>query len=337
MSLERGCKTAIETCIGVSEGEEVVIVCDEQSKNIGTKLKEIVKEITPHIRFFTLEIYGDRPLDHFPERIKKPTQEADIAVWTARSIKGELESIRHPFMEAAMLNGRLAHMVDIDEEIIEKGLTGDYGEIVEFTEKINEIAKKTDEVRIESELCTDLNARVRKYKWVAETGVIRNEGEWVNLPGGEIYTTPQSMEGRAVITGTLGDYFHDKYSISDVEENPVVIDIDNEEIPRVNDIECDNAELLEDLEEYISREECSRYVGELGIGTNINIEGLIGSMLIDEKYPNVHIALGDPNAGETYAGWSCSTHLDMIMRECDVWFDDRKILEKGEFVPELRG
>ncbi len=336
MSLEEGCRNAVETCMGISEGERVVIVSDSESLAIGKKLKEIALEITPHVRFFNLGIYGDRPLDDLPERIEEPVHDADACLWTARSVKGELETVRIPFMKEAMVQGRLGHMVDVTEEIVEKGLTGDYEVIEDFTDSIRSMALSTDEISIKSEEGTDLTAQVGKYKWVSETGMIRSSGSWENLPSGEIFTTPHSMEGTAVVTGTLGDYFHEIYDLSEIEESPVEMKIEDRKKPTVTEINCDDEDILEDLQDYVFQQECSSFVGELGIGTNIHLDELMGTMVIDEKFPNVHIALGDPNAGMTFAGWSCSTHLDLILKNCDLWFDEKKIMECGGFVEEIK-
>ena len=43
--------------------------------------------------------------------------------------------------------------------------------------------------------------------WVKTSGLI-NPRYWSNLPAGEVFTTPASVDGRFVCDGTAGDYFN---------------------------------------------------------------------------------------------------------------------------------
>ncbi len=333
MSLEQGCRMAVETCMGVKPEDRVSIVADGGSKRIGDKLKEIALDITPHVRFFNLDIYGKRPLKKFPEIIEHAARSSTVTFWTAKSIEGELEAIRGPFIGAAVINGRHAHMVNITEEIVKTGLSADYLKVEEFTKELYDTALKAEEVRIKTDKGTDLKAKVGKYKWVPSTGIVREPGSWHNLPSGEIYTTPTRMEGKAVIDGTLGDYFDSIYHYDLLQETPVVIEIKNgAHGPVMSKLECDNEQLRKDLDEYLHQHDCSKRVGELGIGTNIFIEGLINNILQDEKHPGAHIAFGDPNSGMTMANWNCGEHIDMVIQRSNIWFDDEKIMEDGEFI-----
>ncbi len=332
MSLEEGSNVAINTCLGVTEEDKVVILSDEDSQEIGLGLRKAALEITPQVRYFKLELYGDRPLNKMPDQIKSAVQEATASVWTAKAVDGELESIRKPFIQSAVTNGRLAHMVNINKELMRSAMAVDYGEVESFTNKMLSLAEKTKNIRISSKRGTDVTVRVGKYKWVASTGIIRGVGSWYNLPAGQIYTTPASMKGTVIIDGTLGDYFDSIYSISDLEEDPIHLEIRGEPRPKVTELECGNSELKQELESYLNRNRCSSYIGEIGLGTNVFLEELAGNMLQDDKFPTPHIACGDPNEGMTFAGWSCPEHIDMVIQECDVWFDEKKVMEEGKYL-----
>lgn len=335
MSIEEGCRTAVETCMGVKPEDRVIIVSDNQSKTIGETLKEIALEISPHVRFFNLDIYGSRPISKLPPIIEETAMDSTVSFWTAKSYEGELGEVRQPFLEAVVVGGRHAHMVNITEEIVRTGLNADYKRIEKITENLMDIAEDIENIRIKSDRGTDLEVKVGKNKWVASTGIVREPGSWHNLPSGEIYTAPDEIEGTAVIDGTVGDYFDRKYSLSGIKEDPIVIEIGNDDKPTLLDLECKNEDLREDLIRYINRHECSSFVGEFGIGTNIYLDGIIGNILQDEKCPTAHIAFGDPMDNMTFAGWSCPEHVDMIMRNCDIWFEDDKVLENGEFLVDI--
>jgi leucyl aminopeptidase (aminopeptidase T) len=65
-------------------------------------------------------------------------------------------------------------------------------------------------------------------------------------------------------------------------------------------------------------------LAELGIGTNVAVTDLVGSVLLDEKAAGtVHIAIGDDAGigGDTEA----PLHLDGIIREPTVWADGEEV------------
>ncbi len=332
MSLKDGCETAVNTCMGVTAQDKVVIVSDEFSEKIGLGLRKAALEATPQVRYFKLELYGSRPLDKLPDAIQDAAKEATVTFWTGKSLKGELETVRQPFIKAALVGGRHAHMVDITEKIMESGMAANYEEISKFTNSIHERLKKVDEIRVVNELGTDLTARFDNVKWVASTGLNHTPGHWINLPSGEVFTAPTEMEGKIVVDGVLGEYIGERYKHADLLETPLTVDIAMDERAKAVDIQCENEEILAEMEEYLSLHDCSNWVGEFGIGTNLYLKELIDNMLQDEKFPGVHVAFGDPIQSETYAGWTCPEHIDMVLTHCDVWFDGKKIMEDGKYL-----
>lgn len=332
MSFERGCQNVIETCMAITAEDRVVIVSDDDSIRIGNKLRDCASHKTETVDLFNLDTYGKRPLDHMPEEIGELTKRSTATFWTASSPPGELKSLRMPFIEYAIDKGRHAHMVSITEDIIKRTLTGDYKRLESFTKAVHALAEKTKTVRITSKKGTDLSCDVGRYRWIAGTGIIRGMGLWNNLPDGEIFTTPYNMEGVAVIDGTIGDYFDKKYSLDQIIDNPVRLKISGKDPSRLIEVSCDNEVLEKDIISYVDSYTNSRKVGELGIGTNVYIEKLIGTMLVDEKYPGIHLAFGDPLGSLTKANWKCPTHLDMIVTSCDIWFDDTIIMENGKYL-----
>ncbi|MFW6142597.1 MAG: hypothetical protein ACOC53_08585, partial [Candidatus Saliniplasma sp.] len=111
MSLDDAVQTVVSSCMKVQQGEKVVIVTDRQSIKIAKKIREALFEKTRHVRFFNLDIYGKRPLNSLPERVENEAKEATATFFIAKSIKGELDSVRLPLIQAGVLSGRHAHMI----------------------------------------------------------------------------------------------------------------------------------------------------------------------------------------------------------------------------------
>lgn len=332
MSKQNGYETAVRTCMGVEEGDRVVIVSDRKTDEIGKGLRKAALQITPQVRFFNLDIYGDRPLNRIPDGIEKAAKRADVTFWTGESHPGELKSVRKPFISAALNKGRHAHMVNINEKMIQTSMRADYEKIDEFTDELLDKVKNVDEIRVKNEQGTDLKASVPKFKWVKSTGICRTNGRWINLPSGELFKPPTTMEGEFVVDGVLGDYVGEMFMHEDLLETPVTVKVETKDKPRLVDVSCDNKEIEKEIENYVDQSDCASLVAELGMGTNIFLDDLVDNILQDEKFPGIHIAFGDPIPEETFADWSCSEHIDMVLTKCDVWFDDEQIMEKGEYI-----
>ncbi len=333
MSLDQSTKTAIYTCMGIDENDRLTILSDSSTHNIGLALQNEAIKITDEIHYFNLDEYGPRPLKALPDKIEKSAEESTATFWTTKSLEGELHSVRMPFFKAAVKGGRHAHMVGITEEIFKRGLGGDYEKIAEFTNKIKDIVDDVDTMRITTEKGTDLKVDVGKYKWIASTGLLHDIGKWHNLPDGEVFTAPQGMEGVMIVDGTLGDYFDVEYPLEHTLKYPLKIELENKDgKPTIVDIDCEDGKLKKEFFDYVNQSENSDIVGELGLGTNLFVDGLMGNMLMDEKYPGIHIAFGDPNGPMTGAEWSCKTHIDVVIRECNIWAGERKIMEKGKYL-----
>lgn len=334
MSLEEGCRTAVITCMGVKKGEKVTIVSDNNSENIGKTLRYVALEVTPHVRFFNLDLYGERPLAKFPDPIRKAALDSTVTFWTAGSFGEELETVRQPFIKAALVGGRHGHLVNITEDVVKNALAVDYEKIKEFTDKLYDLLKDVDTIKVTNPLGTDFMANFNNsWRWVPSSGLCHNIGHWNNLPDGEVFTAPMEMEGTIVMDGKLGDYLGNKYRHADLQETPLHYKVENRERPKVVEVFCENEDLMKDVKEYISFHQCSSYIGEFGFGTNIFLKELSDNTLQDEKFPGVHIAFGDPLAGETFADWTCPQHLDNILTRCSVWLDDdHQIMEDGKYL-----
>jgi leucyl aminopeptidase (aminopeptidase T) len=142
-----------------------------------------------------------------------------------------------------------------------------------------------------------------------------------------VWTAPASVNGTFVVDGAVGDYLCPKYG--DISATPLTIEVED---GLLRDARCDNATLLSDFREYCARVTNGNRVGEFALGTNIGITRMIGNLLQDEKVPGVHIAFGNPCASLTGTPWTCTTHIDAISRNTDVWVDGARIMAGGKYL-----
>ena len=187
--------------------------------------------------------------------------------------------------------------------------------------------KATKEIVCKTPGGTDLVATFSSHiPWIPTSGIISTK-KWGNLPGGETFTSPIGVEGIFVVDGAMGDWLAHKYG--DMRDHPLTIHIENS---RVAHATCDHRHALNDFMEYISEDPNGNRVGEYALGTNTAVPGIIGNMLQDEKIPGVHIAFGHPYTEHTGADWSAKTHVDMVGRDFDIWFDGAPIMTKGRYL-----
>ncbi len=164
---------------------------------------------------------------------------------------------------------------------------------------------------------TDLTLSTEDRRYIIEDGHI-------NMPGGEIYTSPVENSAEGYISF----------------EHPGVYA--GELIPGIR-LEFENGKVTEAqassnqtfLEKILDMDDGSRYIGELGFGTNPLITFFSNDILYDEKiFGTVHIALGRSYkecGGQNYS----ALHWDIIKdlrREGEVIIDGKKVFKEGKFL-----
>ncbi|MFW9945901.1 MAG: aminopeptidase [Candidatus Odinarchaeota archaeon] len=325
-------KNIVETCSRLMPSETATIVTDKETINIGELIKKFAETITKEINFHVLEDYTERPLTTIPKKIKSDVGKSDVLYFAARSKPGELHRFRGPLVRLAVSKGREIHMPNINDNIIQTGMQADYFKIASLTFSIMSFATISKSAIVETPGGTSLKVSFsNKLMWVPDTGLLWYKGMWGNLPAGEAFTCPENIEGIMVIDGTLGDFFNEKYG--DLNKTPVSIPITNSRAD-IENITCENQELLLEFKQYLRQDENANRVGEFACGTNIYLKNFIGNLLQDEKFPGVHVAFGNPFTQKTGANWNSIGHVDGIMKRSSLWFDDKKIIEDGRFIME---
>jgi len=313
-----------------------LIVTDKATVTIGNALNHATKEMTPNVEIFVLEDYGNRPLTCLPEKIKRALPKANVTFWVAQAEEGEFETLRAPFVEAAIKYARHGHMPGITVRCMEEGMCSNYKKIVETTQKLYEIVISASRIDVTNHSGTKLRVEFDpELRWVKDDGMYHKKGDWGNLPAGELFTAPAEVNGK-VVFDELGDWFCEKYGLLTSQESnfgsPVHINVEGSRA-NVATLECNNPKLRKELVDYLKTDENSNRAGEFALPTNVELlkRPLIGNMLQDEK-ARVHLAFGDPVPELTKANWHSKTHVDGLMEKCHVWIDGKKIMEAGNYI-----
>jgi leucyl aminopeptidase (aminopeptidase T) len=296
--------------------------------DIAAAIKDEAQKRSKKISFLIMEDYGKRPLQKLPEEIEKKLSQAHVSIFAAQSIEGEIEPVRRGILKIVQNKKiRHAHMVNISNQIMEESMSANYDKIKEFSEKVYNIVKNAGKIKVTSKQGTDLSAEFSPdTPWIISDGNITKD-KWSNLPDGEVWTCVKNCNGKIVIDGVLGDYFSAKYGL--LHENPLTLVVHDSVVRYV---QCADAALKSDFERYIDTDENARRIGEFALGTNLAVKRLIGTMLQDEKFPGVHVAVGHCYPEKTGVSWSSSVHCDGVLRKPTVVVDGKKIMEDGRYL-----
>ena len=322
-----GARNAIRDCLRVKPEERVTIITDEVTQDIAAALQSEIEAVGAESAVFVLEHYAPRPLTGMPQIVLDDLATSQCSIFCAQTQHGELGSRIQ--MTAVVNKHRLrhAHMVNITRQIMLEGMRADFLQVDALSQRLVERARMTERVICRTPGGTDYVAEISPtLKWLKTSGIITAD-KWGNLPGGEIFTSPFNSNGTFVVDGVVGDYLCQKYG--DIEATPLTIEVENN---RIRDLRCENKELLEEFRAYTTTDENSNRVGEFAVGTNTACTRIIGNILQDEKIPGIHIAFGHPYAEHTGQTWLSTTHIDCVGREFDIWFDDKKVMERGKFL-----
>jgi len=324
--LMAGAENAVRVCLGVRAGERVVLIADEVSRGVAASLERALKDRHAEFSGLLLEDFGPRPMQGAPVPVLEALEKTDVGVLCMTPQPGELSARMAIVQVVERRQIRYAHMVGVTPEIMQQGMRADYRKVDELSDRLRERMLKAETLTVKTERGTSFSAHFDpQLDWVKTSGLI-SPRYWSNLPAGEVFTTPATVDGTFVCDATAGDYFNGKYG--DLQNAPLVMEISG---GRLKHVDCPRKDLEDEFWNYCHTDENSDRVGELAFGTNLGLTRMIGILLQDEKFPGVHIAFGDPYGSQTHADWKSRTHVDVLTRECDVWIDDDQVIEKGRY------
>src|SRR3974390_44649 len=283
-----GAKNAVDVCLGVRPGERVVEVADEVSRSVAASLERSLKDQHAEFTGLLLEDFGPRPMSGAPQAVLDALEKTDVGVLCMTPQPGELGARMAIVRVVERRQIRYAHMIGVTSDIMQQGMRTDYRKVDELSDRLRERMLKAETLTVRTSAGTSFSAHFdRQLDWVKTSGLI-SPRYWSNLPAGEVFTTPATVDGTFVCDATAGDYFNGKYG--DLRATPLVMEIEG---GRLMGVQCPRKDLEEEFWKYCHTDENSDRVGELAFGTNLGLTGMIGNLLQDEKFPGVHIAFGD--------------------------------------------
>ncbi|MFC6787580.1 aminopeptidase [Halobaculum halobium] len=306
--LRAAAETAIHQCLDLGSDESLAVVTDDKREAIGEALYAVASEVTDDasiVRYPPAGQHGTEP----PAPVAAAMREADA--FLAPTTK----SLSHTRARgnACGAGARGATLPGITREVFVTGLDADYETIARHCADVRAQVDDADEIRVTTAAGTDITFEPGDREFLSDTGDVSEPGSFSNLPAGEVFVSPKTADGTYVVDGTMMPYgLLDGRELRFEVEDGFVTDISDDEV----------REQVEAAAEEVGRDAYN--LAELGIGTNVGVTALVGSVLLDEKAAGtVHIAIGDDAGigGDTDA----PLHLDGIVTDPTVYADGEEI------------
>ena len=297
--------TAVEQCLALGADESCVVITDDKRRPIGEALYDAaaaVADDTVLLQYPPGDQHGEEP----PGAVAAAMAAADA--FLAPTTK----SISHTRArgDACDAGARGATLPGITEEVFVTGLDADYDAIAAHCADVLDQVADADEIRVTTPAGTDIVVEPGTRPWHDDTGIVHDDGDFSNLPAGEVFVAPENANGTYVVDGTMRPH-----GVLD-EGKQLRFEVENGYVTEISDDEIRGQ--VEAAADEVGRDAYT--LAELGIGTNVGVTDLVGSVLLDEKAAGtVHIAIGD-NAG-IGGDTDAPLHLDGIIREPTVVAD----------------
>jgi aminopeptidase len=303
---------AIRDCMGAQTGERILIVTDEPLRTIAYALRQAARELGHDpvlVEMFPRKTNGEEPAPLVAEMMAS----ADVVLCPTSKSLTHTDARR----SASAAGARVGTLPGVTEDIMVRCMNADYQRIADRTHRLCAMLEQTSVVRVTAPSGTDVRMPVKGRKAHASSGLFRERGQWGNLPTGEAYLAPVEgqSDGVIVVDGSMAGVGVTRQPIRILVENGYATEITGGA----------EAEALITLLAPHGRD--ARNVAEFGIGTNDRAQ-LTGVILEDEKVMGtIHVAFGDNKSMGGSVG--VPSHLDGLIKQPTVWFDDRKIMEHG--------
>jgi leucyl aminopeptidase (aminopeptidase T) len=309
--MDEAVRTIIERCLAVKSGEDVLVVVDPGTREIGEALREGARRAGADA---VLAIMDERATDGTdPARpIGAAMSECDVFIApTSRSLS------HTPARKRATENGaRGATLPGVTADMLARVMAVNFDLMAGRSQELAELLTDSDRARFTCPLGSDFTMDLTGRQGIADDGALTEPGAFGNLPAGEGFIAPLSGSG-TIVASSLAPLGLTDEPARLVVENGRLVDAHDGFGPRYIELLREHGELGTNL-------------AELGIGTNDRAT-LTGNVLEDEKIlGTVHVAFG-ASAG-IGGNVSVPIHLDVVVLDPSLTIGGTTVLDSGRFV-----
>jgi leucyl aminopeptidase (aminopeptidase T) len=310
--LDRAVRAVVRDCLGVKEGEEVLVVCNPATQRIGERLREEAEEAGG---VGTLALMSELP-SHAAE---PPTVVADAMAAADVLLAPTVQSLSHTAARkrASEAGVRCATLPGVTEDMLARVMSADVEGLRRKGHAAAEALDSAAEAHITDANGTDLRLDLSGREAIPDAGELTERGAFGNLPCGEAFISPADGNGTLVIDGSLAGI--------GLADEPVVLVVEGGHLTSAR-----GGQGMAFMELLTEHGEDGTNIAELGIGTNEKAK-LTGETLEDEKILGTcHVAFGaSAGIGGTV---QVPVHLDCVVMKPTVELDGEPLVREGELL-----
>ncbi len=328
-----GAKHIVQRCLGLQQGQELVVFVDETTLDVGMQIMEAADQLAVSSTGLLIPISQQRRIrakSDLSLSVQGALREVQ-AILTCVNARPDCLSFRELVLETNWsARTRIGHMPGATRDILNLANV-DFETLSAACQGIGLAMVRGHTLELHSHTCQGHRHRlfIDIAGWdhlpVASDGIIA-DGVWGNVPSGETFIVPVEgkSRGAVVINGSIpGHVVEPGEEILLHFEAGKLIQIDppdNQTAQWLEQTQLQRAKIQGDLN--------WANLAEFGIGVNPAVPHLTGKMLIDEKAAGTaHIALGS----STYLGGSVRSdiHCTLVTQLPTVFIDGKAIVNQG--------
>ena len=198
--LDMAVRTVVRECMNVSPGEEVLVVCNPATEEIGALMRI---EAQGDGASATLAVMSEResPAAEPPDVVAVAMLEADVV------LAPTIQSISHTAArrKASERGVRIGSLPGVTEDMLTRLMTSDLSEVRRRGWALSGFLNGGSEARITCRHGSDLRLGLEGRLAIVDAGELGNRGAFGNLPCGEAFVAPleATAEGTLVVDGSI--------------------------------------------------------------------------------------------------------------------------------------
>src|SRR5689334_5272524 len=272
--LDRAVRAVLHECLGVQEGEEVLVVAVPVTESIGERLRREAADTGAEA---VLAVITERPSHGAepPRTVAEAMAASDVMLAPTR------QSLSHTAARkrASDAGARCATLPGVTEDMLARVMSADMEGLRRKGHAVAETLDRASEARITDANGTDLILDVAGRDAIPDAGELTERGAFGNLPCGEGFISPVSGDGTLIVDGSLAGI--------GLAEEPVELVIEGGHLTSAR-----GGQGMAFMDLLTVHGEDGTNIAELGVGTNEKAK-LTGEILEDEKIAGtIHVAFG---------------------------------------------
>lgn len=322
--MAKSARTVIDTCMDVRRGENILIICDPTTTEIGQALHDAASLRSDRVLLVVMpkgRHHGDEP----PTPVANLMRQQQVVIAPTRYSLTHTKAVRQAIKDGS----RVATMPGMTLEMFTKGgMSADFNIIKKNIGEMSNLLRRKRIINVKSETGTNVTFEVNWREWkLDDNGICNRPRMLTNLPAGKIFTLPRegTMNGTIVIDGSWD---------SDLVDEPVFLHVENGLVVDVKGGTA-AAQIRQTFGEAARRlkskeQENVWTIAEFGFGMNPNAR-VAGNVLEDEmRLGTAYFSIGD----NTTLGGTAAVGIQIsgVLERPSIWMDETLLFEEGQFV-----